>query len=281
METPSTINDFRSIIQLLWAQGLKQEAFLYEQEAIKKGHYNIGSCHTEEILEQFVTLDEDMITLKNDIRVLQGVNYPVLIRGESGTGKEIIAQALHGSRGPVVEGPQTRGRFVARNCPSLSTDLMFSEFFGHKKGAFTGAINDKVGAFQYAYKGTLFIDEVGDMPMSMQSMLLRVLQEKKITPVGGNEEIDVECRIVCATNKPLEDMVSKGEFRLDLLHRLTVFELWTKPLYQRPLDIEALIKKWDKRGGFKVPLKKEGDYYLPGNVRQLEAMITRWNVLGK
>lgn len=283
--TPTTINDFRSIIQLLYAQGLKQEAFLYEQEAVKKGHLNIGSCHTEEVLEQFITVDPDMIALKNDVRILQGVNHPVLIRGETGTGKEIIAQALHGSRGPIVDGQITKGRFVARNCPGLSTDLMFSEFFGHKKGAFTGAINDKVGAFQYAYKGTLFIDEVGDMPMSMQNMLLRSLQEKKITPVGSNEEIDIDCRIVCATNKNLESMVEDGTFRLDLLHRLNVFELHTKPLRDRKEDVEVLIKKWDKRGGFNIKYDyvnaKPKELTLLGNCRQLEALVTRWNVLGK
>lgn len=284
--TPPNISEFKSMIQLLWASGCKEQAFGYEQEAIKKWpDLNIGSCHTEEILEKFITVDEDMTRMKNDVRVLQGVNYPVLIRGETGTGKELIANALHGSRGPIVEGQLTKGRFVAINCPSLSVDLMQSTLFGHKKGAFTGALIDKIGAFQYAYKGTLFIDEVGDMPLSMQASLLRALQEKKVTPVGSNEEVDIDCRIVCATNKPLEKMVEEGTFRLDLLHRLNVFEIETLPLFMRPADIEVMIRKWDKRGGFKLPpaANQGGEMVkiLPGNCRQLQSMITRWNVLGR
>jgi len=275
---PPNISEFKSMIQLLWASGCKEQAFGYEQEAIKKWpDLNIGSCHTEEVLEKFITVNESMARMKDDVRVLQGVNYPVLIRGETGTGKELIANALHGSRGPIVDGQLTKGRFVAINCPSLSVDLMQSTLFGHKKGAFTGAINDKIGAFQYAYKGTLFIDEVGDMPLSMQASLLRALQEKKITPVGSNDEVDIDCRIVCATNKPLEAMVKAGEFRLDLMHRLNTFELHTIPLRERLEDVALLIKKWDKRGGFKLTT----GCLLEGNCRELGSLITRWNVLGR
>jgi transcriptional regulator with GAF, ATPase, and Fis domain len=275
-EPPKDISQFKVLVQLLWNQGLKEQARKYEIEAKKKGYPNVGSCDTEEILEKFITSDKDMLALKDDVRILQGVDDVVLIRGESGTGKEIIAQALHGSRGPYAEvGNIVHGRFVAINCPALSVDLMQSSLFGHKRGSFTGALTDKIGAFQYAYKGTLFIDEIGDMPLSMQASILRVLQEKVITPVGSNEDIKIECRIITATNKNLEKMVEDGKFRLDLLHRLNTFELYTKPLIDREDDVKEMIKLWDTRGGFKL----NGE--LKGNCRELQSLIKRWNILGK
>jgi transcriptional regulator with GAF, ATPase, and Fis domain len=283
--TPQNVSDLKSAIQLLWIQGLKKEAIAYEQNARKQGIVGIGSCHTEEMLDNFITCDSDMLRMKDEIRILEPLNEPVLIRGETGTGKELVANALHGSRGPVCENGATlqsntglvRGRFVAINCPALSVDLMASTLFGHVKGSFTGAILDKVGAFQYAWKGTLFIDEIGDMPLSMQAAILRALQEKVITRVGSNEDIKIECRIVCATNKNLEQMVEKGEFRLDLLQRINTFELHTKPLRNRVEDIKLFVKKEDKRGNF--PIEKVGE--LKGNVRELQSMLKRWNVLGR
>lgn len=285
--TPQNVSDLKSAIQLLWIQGLKKEAVAYEQNARKSGIVGIGSCHTEEILDIFITSDKDMLRLKDEVRLVESIDDPVLIRGETGTGKELIANALHGSRGPVCENGATlasntglvRGRFVAINCPALSVDLMASTLFGHVKGSFTGAINDKVGAFQYAWKGTLFIDEIGDMPSSMQAAILRVLQEKVITRVGSNEDIKVDVRIVCATNKPLEKMVEQGTFRLDLLQRINTFELHTKPLRDRQQDIMAFVKLWDKRGNF--PLEKAIASGLPGNVRELQSHVKRWNVLGR
>lgn len=279
--TPPTIDEISKTkfgVQFLYSQGLKSQAMEMEKEARKKGMY-IGSVATEEWLERFLTVDKEMLQLKDDIRVLVDNQYPVLIYGETGTGKEIVARALHGSRGPIKEpnSPIEYGRFCAINCPALSVDLMESELFGHIKGAFTGANDNKVGAFQYAYKGTLFIDEVGDMPGQMQSAILRVLQEKLVKKVGSNEEIEVDCRIICATNKNLEEMVSQGLFRLDLLERLNVFELKTKPLRDRPEDIELMIKTWDKSKKFKLP----PDYNLRGNVRTLQKLIHRWNILGK
>ena len=264
---------FKAGVHLLWSQGLKEDARKFEEEAKAKGLKGVGSCNTEEWLDKFLTCDSDMLKLKDEVRVLSQINDPVLIRGETGTGKELIAQALHGSR---------VGKFVAVNCPAVSTDLMESEFFGHVKGAFTGAMADKIGKFQYAFNGTLFIDEVGDMPPSMQSLLLRTLQEKTICRVGANEEIVVNPRIICATNKPLEEMIKNGLFRLDLLHRLNTFELRTKPLRERVDDILMLIQTFDKTkkfGGIVYegcePLK------LEGNVRELLSLIRRWQILGR
>ncbi len=267
-------------VQLLYNQGLKEQAMAMEQEAKKKGMY-IGSVATEQWLEKFLTVDTEMLALKDDVRTLVNNNYPVLIQGETGTGKELIARALHGSRGPCKEpnSPIEYGRFVAINCPALSVDLMESTLFGHVKGAFTGAMENKQGAFQHAYKGTLFIDEVGDMPLTMQAAILRALQEKVIVRVGSNEEVPIDCRIVCATNKNLESMVSQGTFRLDLLERINVFELKTKSLRERPQDIELMIKAWDKSKKF--PFTFSLTTTLKGNVRTLQRYITRWNILGK
>jgi transcriptional regulator with GAF, ATPase, and Fis domain len=264
-------------IQLLYDQGLKEQALCMEKEARAKG-MNVGSWATEEELTKFITCDPEMLAMKDEIRILAGNNYPVLIQGETGTGKELIAKALHGSRGPINNGPLVEGRFIGINCPAISVDLMESELFGHVKGAFTGAVSDKIGKFQAAYKGTLFIDEIGDMPASMQSAILRVLQEKVIVKVGSNEETPIDCRIVCATNKDLESMVSAGTFRLDLLERINVFELKTKPLRERAKDIELMIKAWDKTKKFPYAID---NLHLPGNVRTLQKYITRWNTLGK
>jgi len=265
------IADVRNSIQMMWSQGLKDAAKQLEQNAAKAG-YNVGSCYTEEQLESFITQDSDMLRLKDDVRILQGINNPVLITGETGTGKEIIARALHGSR---------LGRFVAINCPALSVDLMESELFGHVKGAFTGAIEDKIGKFQYAAMGTLFIDEIGDMPLSMQAAILRVLQEQKITRVGDNKEIEVNPRIVCATHYDLVELIKEGRFRLDLYWRLCTFMLRTKPLRERLADIDVMIKKWDKSKKFIVPDRVGPDEYMKGNVRELQSLIKRWNVLGR
>jgi transcriptional regulator with GAF, ATPase, and Fis domain len=264
-------------IQLLYDQGLKEQALAMEKEAKAKG-MNVGSWATEEELTKFITCDSEMLAMKDEIRILASNNYPVLIQGETGTGKELIAKALHGSRGPINNGPLVEGRFIGINCPAISVDLMESELFGHVKGAFTGAVSDKIGKFQAAYKGTLFIDEIGDMPASMQSAILRVLQEKVIVKVGSNEETPIDCRIVCATNKDLESMVSAGTFRLDLLERINVFELKTKPLRERAKDIELMIKAWDKTKKFPYAID---NLHLPGNVRTLQKYITRWNTLGK
>ena len=266
---------FKSAIQTLWADGLYEQAKSMERDAKKAGS-NVGSCYTEEILEKFITQHPSMHELKNQVRILEQYNDPVLIQGPTGTGKELLAKALHGSR---------EGKFIAVNCPAISGDLLCSEFFGHVKGAFTGAVSDRIGKFQAAAKGTLFIDEIGDMSHDMQAALLRVLQEKVITRVGANEEIPVDCRIVAATNKDLLNMSEKGEFRLDLLCRLNIFELQTLPLAMRPEDIKLIIEHWESLESIKrftgpFPYEQIKDRLFNGNVRELWRLYRRWKVLG-
>ncbi|MCB0392472.1 MAG: sigma-54-dependent Fis family transcriptional regulator [Bdellovibrionales bacterium] len=208
---------------------------------------------------------------------LSKVDTPVLIRGASGTGKELVARAIH------VNSRAKEGPFVAINCSAIPENLFESELFGHEKGAFTGADQRKIGKFQFAEGGTLFLDEVGDMPSLMQVKLLRVLQEKVFTPVGANREIKTNVRIIAATNRPLEDMIKKGEFREDLYYRLNVMPITLPSLQDRQDDLDSLInnfiKKFNERQDKRIInvtpealncLKK---YDWPGNIRELENVI--------
>lgn len=213
----------------------------------------------------------------NIISRLAKVDTPVLIRGASGTGKELVARAIHSNS------TSKNGKFVAINCSAIPENLFESELFGHEKGAFTGADQRKIGKFQFAEDGTLFLDEVGDMPALMQVKLLRVLQEKSFTPVGSNREIDTNVRIIAATNRPLEEMIKKGEFREDLYYRLNVMPILLPSLSQRKEDLEYMInnfiKKFNVSHGRNIRgieasalacLKK---YDWPGNIRELENVI--------
>ena len=213
----------------------------------------------------------------NVIMRLSKVDTPVLIRGASGTGKELVARAIH-SNSSFKD-----GKFVAINCSAIPENLFESELFGHEKGAFTGADQRKIGKFQYAEGGTLFLDEIGDLPLLMQVKLLRVLQEKMFTPVGANREIEANVRIIAATNRPLEDMIKKGDFREDLYYRLNVMPINLPSLNERRADIDHIvylfIQKFNKAQGKKIVgvapealsvLKK---YDWPGNIRELENII--------
>lgn len=220
-------------------------------------------------LEAFITNDPKMLEMKKECEKLIEVNYPVLIRGETGTGKELLAKALHGDR---------KGKFMAINCAGMPDNLIESELFGHVKGAFTGADNPKKGLMEEAENGTMFLDEVGEMPMLMQGKLLRALQEKKIRRVGGNSEIDINCRIVAATHRELSN-----DFREDLYYRLNTFELYTSPLLERQDDIKLILKALDKENRLKEQLDKiclRRDQ-LCGNVRSLEQIVLRYYILGK
>ena len=203
----------------------------------------------------------------------------VLVTGESGTGKEMVAKAIH-FNGPLKDRP-----FVTVNCGAIPESLMESEMFGHKKGSFTGAVADKAGLFEVADTGTLFLDEVGELPLSIQVKLLRAIQERVIRRVGATEDSKVEVRIIAATNRDLEEMVKQGTFRQDLFYRLNVINIKTPPLRERSDDIPLLanhfLKKYNDRlgkqiGGISaeaIELLKKYDY--PGNVRELENIIER------
>jgi two-component system response regulator HydG len=232
---------------------------------------------------EFVGQSNEMKKIFSVIDRLSRVDTAVLIRGESGTGKELVAQSLHYS------GPRKDNRFVAINCSAIPETLMESEFFGHEKGAFTGADSRKIGKFQYAEGGTLFLDEIGEIPPSMQVKLLRVLQEKKFTPVGSNREIEMNVRIVAATNRNLETMIRDGQFREDLFYRLNVLPIQLPPLRERKNDIESLAKyfteKFNQRYQKKIKGVREDALSLlkshrwPGNIRELENVMEHAFVL--
>lgn len=205
----------------------------------------------------------------------------VLVSGESGCGKELVAQAIHGRS-------QRRHRpFIAVNCGAIPADLLESQLFGHKKGAFTGAIADHRGKLQEADTGTLFLDEIGDMPMSMQVKLLRVLQERNVTPIGSNEVIDIDIRVVAATHRNLEEEIAEGRFRADLFYRLNVLPVQVVPLRDRRAEIPELIVHFAQ--GLKTvdqPISLAPNlsalmqaYDWPGNVRELSNTVHRLSVL--
>ncbi|MVM38540.1 response regulator [Spirosoma sp. HMF3257] len=207
----------------------------------------------------------------------------VLILGESGTGKESIAQAIHSLSA------RKTGPFIKVNCASIPASLIESELFGHEKGAFTGAIEKRKGKFEQAHEGTLFLDEVGEMPLDMQVRLLRVLQEKEIDPIGGKSPRKVDVRIVAATNRNLEREVAEGRFRLDLYYRLNVFPITLPPLRERKSDIQALAfyfanrfcKEFNKDfNGISAAMMDELEGYTwPGNIRELENVLERSVIL--
>ncbi|MBN8737178.1 MAG: sigma-54-dependent Fis family transcriptional regulator [Xanthomonadales bacterium] len=204
---------------------------------------------------------------------------PIYISGESGTGKELVARSIH------ELGPRAAGPFVPVNCGAIPSELMESEFFGHKKGSFTGAHADKEGLFQTASGGTLFLDEVAELPLHMQVKLLRVIQEKAVRPIGGRGEVPVDVRILSATHKDLARLVQTGHFRQDLYYRINVIELKVPPLREREGDIPLLarhvLKRLSEQAGVAVPVLQPaalaalGDYDFPGNVRELENVLER------
>nr|WP_232541212.1 sigma-54 dependent transcriptional regulator [Spirosoma endbachense] len=207
----------------------------------------------------------------------------VLILGESGTGKESIAQAIH------ALSARSNGPFIKLNCASIPASLIESELFGHEKGAFTGAIEKRKGKFEQAHEGTIFLDEIGEMPLDMQVRLLRVLQEKEIDPVGGRSPRKVDVRIVAATNRNLEREAAEGRFRLDLYYRLNVFPITLPPLRERKSDIMALAfyfanrfcKEFNKDfNGIAASMIEELQAYnWPGNIRELENVLERSVIL--
>ncbi len=200
---------------------------------------------------------------------------PVHISGESGTGKELVARQIH-ARSSRKDGP-----FVPINCGAIPSELVESEFFGHRKGSFTGAVHDKVGLVQAANTGTLFLDEIADLPLSMQVKLLRVIQEQTIRPVGSAKEESVNVRILSATHQDLADMVKRGDFREDLFYRINVIELQVPALRERGDDILLLAGNILQRLGSSAAALDDGaraalrNYGFPGNVRELENMLER------
>ncbi len=226
---------------------------------------------------EFVGTSSEMRRVFNIIHKLAKVDTSVLIRGESGTGKELVARAIHYNSGRKDE------KLVAINCSSIPETLFESELFGHERGAFTGADQRQIGRFQYAAGGTIFLDEIGDLSLPMQVKLLRVLQERKFTPVGSNREIEMNARIIAATNRNLEEMIQMGTFREDLFYRLYVIPIFLPPLRERRDDIEKLawhfIAKFSKlhgkeiRGISSAAMQLLLQHNWPGNIRELENVV--------
>lgn len=233
----------------------------------------------DDIDSEFVGHSRKMKEVFFLIHKLCKVDTTVLIRGENGTGKELVAKAIH------FNSPRKNGSFIAINCGAIPDALMESELFGHEKGAFTGAIERKIGKFQLANNGTLFLDEIGELKPEMQVKLLRVLQERKFVPVGGQREIKTNTRIIAATNRNLEKMIEDRTFREDLFYRLNVLPIFLPPLRDRIDDIPALIQHFIKKIGKKHPNHIKGvapnamealkRYQWPGNIRELENLIER------
>ena len=217
--------------------------------------------------------------LRNQTRKLARSQAPVFISGESGSGKELVARMIH------LQGPRREGPFIAVNCGAIPSELMESEFFGHKKGSFTGAVENKDGLFRSANGGTLFLDEVADLPLAMQVKLLRAIQEKAVRPVGDTKEVPVDIRVLSATHKNLPELVQEGSFRQDLFYRINVIELAVPPLRERPDDIpllsnhilERIAKEYECDPAALTPAAVERlrGYDFPGNVRELENVLER------
>lgn len=226
-----------------------------------------------------------MKRVRQQIAKVARSQVPVFILGETGTGKELVARAIHRLS------PRAKAPFIAVNCGAIPKELMESEFFGHKKGAFSGAIADKKGLFEAACGGILFLDEIADLPFELQVKLLRVLQEKKIRPIGGLEEIPIDVRIVSAAARDLQQLVEEGKFRKDLYYRINVVEIRLPPLRERREDIPLLanhiLRKlatgYGERGYRLTPraLQQLCDHPFPGNVRELENVLERAVVMSE
>lgn len=234
---------------------------------------------TEEHSSRLIGTSDAMVTLRNTIAKVARSQAPVFINGESGTGKELVARTIH------AQGARSSGPFVPVNCGAIPTELMESEFFGHRKGSFTGAHSDKPGLFQAADGGTLFLDEVAELPLPMQVKLLRAIQEKSIRPVGASAELQVDVRILSATHKDLAQLVNDSRFRHDLYYRINVIGLNVPPLRERtgdlPLLSDAILRRLAQAMHRAPPMLAPDAvaaleaYGFAGNVRELENILER------
>jgi formate hydrogenlyase transcriptional activator len=266
-------------------------ALAYQQIAALKDKLNKEKLYLEDEIRteyHFGAIVGGSKALKRVLQLVETVaptDSTVLIRGETGTGKELIARAIHNLSG------RRERTFVKLNCAAIPTGLLESELFGHEKGAFTGAIAQRIGRFELAHLGTLFLDEVGDIPLELQPKLLRVLQEMEFERLGSSRTIRVSVRLVAATNRDLSQMVREGQFRSDLFYRLNIFPISVPPLRERQEDIPKLIRyfaqKYALRLNKKIASIASGamdtlsQYFWPGNIRELENFVERAVILSR
>lgn len=272
------IKPFKNDEMILLARRAMEKSKLTTENKVLKRELNKGFS-LESIVGKSSAMQEVFATVKR----VAPANANVLINGESGSGKELVARAIHSS------GPRKSGRFIPINCAAIPEQLLESELFGHVKGSFTGAIADKKGLFEEADGGTLFLDEIGDISLTLQAKLLRVLQDKQIRPVGSSVLKDIDVRLVAATHRDLKTMVAEGKFREDLFYRLNVLPVRVPPLRERPDDIplliESFIAKFAAQNGAPATGVTPGAmaalmaHPWPGNVRELENVIERAVVL--
>lgn len=275
------LNYFRELVELVASEieTLNEEISSRENKIIQLNK-ELGTRYRYENMIGKSQIMQDLYNLLDKIKHSAST---VLIQGENGTGKELIAKAIHYSS------PRKDKIFVVQNCSAFNDNLLESELFGHVKGSFTGAVKDKKGLFEIANGGTFFLDEIGDMTLSMQVKMLRILQEGTFIPVGSTEPRKVDVRIIAATNRNLKEMIAKGEFREDLYYRINVINIAVPPLRERTEDIpllaEYFIEKNHKETGLpkkklsKKLLSKLMEYEWPGNIRELENEIERLIVL--
>ena len=244
--------------------------------------HQVGCNQQVQLFQGLVGKSEWIRKVRSAMAKVADRDVNVLITGESGTGKEVVARNLH------ENSHRKDGPFVPVNCGAIPTDLLESELFGHEKGAFTGAVNDRKGRFELAQGGTLFLDEIGDMPLHMQVKLLRVLQERTFERVGGVEPVEADVRIIAATHKNLDEMIAEGTFREDLYYRLNVFPIQTPALRERPEDIPLMINElthaMEKQGRGSIRLSSAAILSLcrhdwPGNVREMANLLERLAIM--
>ena len=253
-------------------------------EAVEKLGYG-DRDDNQRRFEQVIGKSAALEAVFEQVECVAPTDSTVLIEGETGTGKELIARAIHNIS------PRCGHSFIKLNCAAIPFDLLESELFGHEKGAFTGAIAQRVGRFEMADKGTLFLDEVGDIPPALQPKLLRVLQEQEFERLGSTHTRQVDVRLVAATNRDLTEMTKQGEFRSDLYYRLNVFPIRIPPLRERrediPLLVQYFMEKYARRMGKRIEtvptatMQKLVDWPWPGNVRELQNMIERGVILSR
>jgi len=254
-----------------------------EKETLQKEKIRLqNELESKHNINNVIGQSRSMQHVFKTVNIVAKSNATVLIRGESGTGKELIARALH------YNSDRSEKPFITLNCTSLPETLLESELFGHEKGSYTGAASSRKGRFELANEGTIFLDEIGDIPITMQVKLLRVLQERQFERLGGSNTISVDIRIIAATNRNLEDLTQKGSFREDLYYRLNVLPIFLPSLRDRkedlPLLIDHFLIKYNSENNQSVALSEETYQYLigykwPGNVRELQNTLQRLVIL--